>query len=296
VSINESRQGKPGIIYANRKKLIGYNAYIMAQVLRRSIGILTYLDDAPLGEDKINEPTNITLVSNLPVTNSLTVTWTDPAGLGANDRIRVWARCWKWAHAQIVGVVTPSVETLTWDKMRGNDGVENNLTSGNYEVQLDVVKESSLKSPGSEISNVVIIYTGMNSQINFFQLCGKANAGTWINSNGTTEAILHRYFLNSTSAQNDEYEWLFYCEAGNYRLHYHYGEGADRGKAHFLIDDIDIGNVDQYNGATWHFYMDSSITTVLTAGLHSFKLKATDKNPASSAYRLSHDFIQLNKE
>jgi hypothetical protein len=136
--------------------MCGYNAYVMVQILRRSIGLADWNDDAPLGIAKPTEATDLVLTYNEPPANTLSLVWTDPTRLGAAGKIRVWARNWRWAHAQIVDVIFPGTENLTWGTMTGKLGVVGPLQSGKYDVQIDGIREEGVKGANSTIVSKVI--------------------------------------------------------------------------------------------------------------------------------------------
>jgi hypothetical protein len=153
---NENMQGKLQLIRLNRKRMCGFNAYVMVQILRRSIGLLDWNDDAPLGVAKPTEPKNLVLTYNPDPANTFSLTWDDPIRLGANGKIRVWARNWCWAHTQIVSVVFPDVENITWGNMTGRLGIVGPLQPGKYDVQLDGITEEGVKGANSVIKMKVI--------------------------------------------------------------------------------------------------------------------------------------------
>lgn len=149
-------QGANAVIHFNRKNMTGSNAYTMVQMVRRSAGFAGWRDDPPIGQFKPTQPRNLVLTFSGAPLFQLTVTWDDPLRMPAAAKIRVWARSWNWAHAQILGVAAKGVQTFTWSQMRGDNGVPGNLVSGAYYVQLDCVRTYGVWSVGSQVARIVI--------------------------------------------------------------------------------------------------------------------------------------------
>lgn len=94
-------------------------------------------------------------------------------------------------------------------------------------------------------------------------------------------------YMVSSGAQNDEitFSTNVVLDPGTYTISVHYMTGPNRGKAHILIDGVDVGNVDQYSAGGVHNVI-GSVAGVTLAGFdpHTVKLKMSDKNASSSAY------------
>lgn len=157
---------------------------------------------------------------------------------------------------------------------------------------LAAITDDSVKWDGADldvaISSIVgapaFLYTSA-SGLNEF----RAVVGTWaISDAGTPAWIFENSCLENTAtnAQNDEVALgNFYVPAsGTYHAYMKYVQSNNTGKAHFLINDTDEGEIDTYGGATVQdSYGDVTLGT-LTQGVKAITVKVSDKNASSSNY------------
>jgi len=120
-------------------------------------------------------------------------------------------------------------------------------------------------------------------------------SGTWI-FGGNAGFWNFNYLYVAVPAVNDEVSLgNFYVKvAGIYTIHILAAKRNDMGKAHFIINGVDVGTIDLYDAAAGKDNELLSVSTgALTVGLKQLRLKLSDKNGASSDYaiRLQGIFI-----
>lgn len=147
---SEASQGFKNIMPLRRKVMSGYNAYISVNISLLRLG-MSGVDDAPLGEDALAPATGLTVTPDGPPTTQWVVTWTDPAGITANDYVVLWVKSSKYAHPQLLAGAAGAVQTVTITNVRGANGANIGLPDDFYSFQLQTFGANGLVSAGSNI-------------------------------------------------------------------------------------------------------------------------------------------------
>lgn len=126
--------------------------------------------------------------------------------------------------------------------------------------------------------------------------------GTWAHATqagqlGFETASADSFFGNNASnAVDDELTWGIYLAQGTYKITLLHITASSGGKAHFEIDGVDVGNIDQYTAGTVLDVL-ASITGVVVSGsgLVVFGLKVSSKHASSSDHILRFNYIVIEK-
>lgn len=109
--------------------------------------------------------------------------------------------------------------------------------------------------------------------------------GTWAQSVQNTKVYNMEFDNVAAMALNDRVDYHAFMTAGTYSFVFVIRTGADYGKIHVLIDDVDVGSVDGYSaGDVDNVVKTISSVSVGANGLKKISLKLTDKNAASGGY------------
>jgi len=136
--------------------------------------------------------------------------------------------------------------------------------------------------------------TGSAYQIQPFNATSVQGTWTWYLVGAT--CFNSGFYTNSTTAQNDEFKVKLYLIAGTYSVHIICRTHPAYGKAHIIIDTVDVGNVDCYSAGSVEDAVLSVTGIVLgTTQLSDFGLKISDKNGASSDYTLGINSIFIER-
>ena len=97
-----------------------------------------------------------------------------------------------------------------------------------------------------------------------------------------TNATIGQIYIVSSGGQNASIEWDCFLPEGTYDFGFLSFKNTDRGKYHLLIDGNDVENIDGYGSVAFTIMNFSG--HAITSGVHTIKLKMSDKNASSSAY------------
>lgn len=145
--------GQKVVIPQNNGVMSGFNAYVMHNSLLFSAGLLAsgvFIDDAPLNQDPPNAPTDLDEISSPP--SCPVLTWVDPVGMFASDRIRLWTRSDDaGVHRQLVASVAKGVEQyIPWNLRVALGNIATIATlPGHYHWQADCVGGYGKSSPSN---------------------------------------------------------------------------------------------------------------------------------------------------
>jgi len=117
--------------------------------------------------------------------------------------------------------------------------------------------------------------------------------GTWTSNQGSGH-MLGIYLQTTTTAINDEVEYAFDLPAGTYDIILLVQSGSSFGKAHIIIDDVDVGNLDTYDspgGANVKLTLSGIVIT--STGVQTVGVSADSKNGSSSDYTLLIQAIEF---
>ena len=130
----------------------------------------------------------------------------------------------------------------------------------------------------------------------FWPQFAEANTN-WSTYNYTTGAQGHNFYLLSNLAQNAEITLSskVILRPGTYSFYLLHRKNPNDGKAHLVIDGVDVGNIDQYVSGSSQYNFLGTITGITLAGNdpHTVKLVMSDKNASSSNYGGSITVAQL---
>lgn len=113
--------------------------------------------------------------------------------------------------------------------------------------------------------------------------------GTWV-------WVQTNNWISNTVARalNDEVNYKAFLDAGTYQAVVMFTIGPDHGNLHILIDGVDKGNVDGYNGGAVN-YKRSVIANIViaTSGLVNIGLKVASKHASSTSYYMYLNLVTL---
>lgn len=137
----------------------------------------------------------------------------------------------------------------------------------------------------AELELPVFKFCATDTSDNFQSRAGAGFARV-VGSNHWTGAML----TNAVCAINDEVSLgiVYIPITGDYTVHTLAEIGSSHGIAHFMLNNVDKGTIDYYNGSQVYNDTDSVSLGTLTAGLYVFTIKMASKNGASADY-----YIQL---
>jgi hypothetical protein len=130
----------------------GYNAFVLTNALRWSVGKTDIMCDAPLGEIMPSQPVFTAFELVINGTQFLKATYDDPGVFPRTTYVRAWCRGQRFAHlliAKYEEALTPWQPT--WSTMHYAKGVVHILLPDTYECQLDFIDDHGLFSPPSQI-------------------------------------------------------------------------------------------------------------------------------------------------
>lgn len=190
------------------------------------------------------------------------------------------------------GTITAAavLAALTSDSTQLVGADVNTLTSYlNAAAILAAVTSDNTKLTGTAIArqitgSTVFVWTAAKQTLNDFN----AIAGTWA-AGADSNVWSNKYLGNAaTHAVNDAVclGYVFIPVDGTYSVYGHFRRSGAYGKAHFLLNNSDKGNIDCYGGSDDDNYNTSVSLGALTRGLYCFTLKVSDKNAAGSDYHM----------
>lgn len=147
--------GIKNLIKGNGGIMSGWNAFVLSNQWLKSVNVAA-VTAAPLAIASPGAPTEVAAVE---AAGTITVTWTDPVGAIAGDKIRVWLTSRNGLiHKQLFDFVAIAVETLAITTVRGAGGVAVPIASypGQYLIQLDCVAQTGVKSGPSQTVEVTV--------------------------------------------------------------------------------------------------------------------------------------------
>lgn len=107
--------------------------------------------------------------------------------------------------------------------------------------------------------------------------------GTWVQTY-TPAQIFSFVFKNNPAAINDEIEYEIFAETGIKTFELVCMVHTTAGILTIFIDDISQGTIDTYSATpTYSSFLTLSVT-ILHTGMHSLRIKVTDKNASSTDY------------
>lgn len=116
----------------------------------------------------------------------------------------------------------------------------------------------------------------------------KSVAGTW---DKNANAVFHsgQALRVTTDTLNDEVciGNIYIPETDDYTLRIKFTKSSSSGKCHIMLDGVDKGTIDFYNGSTTHNNEDTLALSSLAAGGYTITLKIASKNASSSGYAMS---------
>jgi len=157
--------GTKVVIPDNRGIMSGFNAYVMLNCVGYSAGVFAinvFRDDAPKGLTPPAAPTALAcecLSGGDPIQNLARLTWVDPMGAFPSDRIRIWGVSVNGgAHKQLIDTVASGIQTYDVTDVKGALGASIPIDDlpGEYHFQIDCVGGLCLKSPPSNVCQLVI--------------------------------------------------------------------------------------------------------------------------------------------
>jgi hypothetical protein len=98
-----------------------------------------------------------------------------------------------------------------------------------------------------------------------------------------TNTSVGQIYIISSGAQNASLEWNVFLPEGTYDFNFLTLKSTDLGKYHLLIDGSDVETIDGY-GSLSYLIMNFSGHAIIS-GIHTIKLKMSDKNASSSSYK-----------
>lgn len=147
--------GIRNLIKGNGGVMSGWNAFVLSNQWLKSCA-LAQVTAAPLGVASPGAPTNVAAAWSV---NKIHVTWTDPAGIIAGDKIRVWITSRNGLiHKQICRIVADAVAQEDIVSFEGAGGVTVDTVDypGDYIIQLDCVTQTGVKSGPSAAVDVTV--------------------------------------------------------------------------------------------------------------------------------------------
>lgn len=101
-------------------------------------------------------------------------------------------------------------------------------------------------------------------------------------------------WYQNTAAQNDEFEFQFLLNAGNYHLRTHGRTAANHGIVTWKIDGSTfVASDDYYSAATVENVERSHAVTIVGDGVHTLNAKVASKNASSSGYFHQHSWLKI---
>jgi len=157
---------------------------------------------------------------------------------------------------------------------------------------LAAITDDDTRFSGADIAAILAACGAAAPLINFMvtqdDVGYNGRVGTWATGASPTSWV-GRVLSNTTGvAQNDELSvGQFYVPAsGDYTAYLLYIKDSDAGIAHAMVNDVDKGTEDMYNGSSLPNQLGNISLGTLTAGLYNFSIKAASKNGSSSNYIL----------
>lgn len=102
-------------------------------------------------------------------------------------------------------------------------------------------------------------------------------------------------FVCSTSNQNDEVDWKIAFNAGTYTFRMAFRSLAGGGKAHILVDGVDVGSIDTYAAVSTYNNLGAITGATITTGVKTLSIKISDKNILSSSYGLQFATLMIER-
>ena len=147
--------GIRNLIKGNGGIMCGWNAFFLANMWLHSAD-LAHVTAAPLGQPVPGSPSG---VGASYAAAKITVTWTDPAGIVAGDKIRIWLTNRQGTiHKQLNSLVLDAIQTKEIINVQGAGGVSVPVADypGDYLIQLDCVSQTGTKGGPSNTVEVVV--------------------------------------------------------------------------------------------------------------------------------------------
>jgi hypothetical protein len=136
----------------------GYNAFLLVNLLSRSIGFTAIIEDEPSAEEIPIAPTLVDCVGTSGPPRKITVSYTYDAVPTATTFVRIWARGKRFAHLLIAKTQDATDETdIEITDLNFYKGATLPIPRDIYQVQLDAVNEFGNCSPPSEIGETEMI-------------------------------------------------------------------------------------------------------------------------------------------
>jgi hypothetical protein len=123
-----------------------------------------------------------------------------------------------------------------------------------------------------------------------------ALAGTWAQNIGASHGSGATVYNDATRTVDDAVGLgsFFIPETATYTLYLVHQTDSTYGKAHFMLNGVDEGEIDCY-GATANNVLSSVTLGSLTAGQYYISLKTPDKHASATAYKISIQSVMIVK-
>jgi hypothetical protein len=144
------------LIKGNGGKMTGWNAFLFCNQLLESAN-LAAVTAPPLGEPSPGAPTTVVASQ---VGNAIHVTWVDPVGAIAGDKVRIFITGRNGLiHKQLTRIVAIAVQQEDIVSFQGAGGVTVATSDypGDYLVQLDCITQTGVKSGPSMTATVTVV-------------------------------------------------------------------------------------------------------------------------------------------
>lgn len=157
----ENEVGSHIVIRTPKGPFTGLDAIVSAHSLLGSIDEWDSADALIEAPVSITAPTQVTNLEASGDTDSLILTWTDPASWGSGGsagKIRIWAKSEDGTFfAQLVKSTAAAAETDNFNKLRpAGGGSAIAITPGPYYIQLDAVNAEGLRSAPSAVARILL--------------------------------------------------------------------------------------------------------------------------------------------
>jgi len=118
--------------------------------------------------------------------------------------------------------------------------------------------------------------------------------GTW-NYVMDANAFGNLNFVCASATQNDEVNWKIAFNAGTYTFRMAFRSLSGGGKAHILVDGVDIGSIDTYSASSTYNNLGAITGATITTGVKTLSIKISDKHASSSGYGLQFATLMIER-